>query len=202
MTTKLNDYSLMEMQARILRAEAAALTVLASQPPPGLADAARMLYKSTRGGDFIVVSGAGKSGNLARRFAATLTSLGHPAVFIHPGDAAHGEFGLVQRAGAMVCLSKSGDTEELLALARAYKAKWHRLIGIAEGGQLAGIVDLFIQCPEFPEADTTLPVPNVSLACMSALCDAIALGCARLAEDPEGALREAHPGGAIGRAMR
>ncbi len=104
------DASLLEEGRRVLRLEAAAISALAARLGDGFVRACRLL-REARGR--VVVSGIGKSGHIARKIAATLTSTGTPATFLHPVESLHGDMGIVGKDDVAILVSKSGDTAEM-----------------------------------------------------------------------------------------
>ena len=97
----------------VIETEAAALTALVSRVDARFAAACRLML-SCRGR--VVVTGMGKSGHVARKIAATLASAGTPAFFVHPGEASHGDLGMITEADMVVALSNSGETDEILTI--------------------------------------------------------------------------------------
>ena len=108
----------LERGREVLRQEAAAVAALAGRLDERFAAATR-LVAGCRGR--VIVSGIGKSGLIARKIAATLTSTGTPALFVHPVDSLHGDLGVVGREDVAIVLSKSGETEELFGLVAQLK---------------------------------------------------------------------------------
>jgi arabinose-5-phosphate isomerase len=149
----------------------------------------------------VVVTGAGKSGHIARKIAGTLCSTGTAAVFLHPVDAVHGDLGVYQAGDATVLVSKNGSSAELLALVPLLRDLRSPLIGILgnAAAPLAAHVDVLLDASVEREADPNNLAPTASAATAMALGHAlaVALMCAR------GFTREEfgrfHPGGQIGR---
>src|SRR6266852_5701089 len=106
----------------VIRIEAEALRVLADRIAGPMADAFNRAVELIYGcGGRVVVTGMGKSGIIARKIAATLNSTGTPALFMHPVEAVHGDLGMVIRGDAVLALSASGETEEILRLLATIK---------------------------------------------------------------------------------
>ncbi len=184
----------------VITAEAAALTLMASAPPPSLPDACAALPPAT-GRGLILATGLGKSGFVARRLASTFSSIGVPAAFIHPVEAHHGDSGILWSAYALVCISNSGDTDEVVSL--ALHTSPMPVISICRANsRLAGASTILLAPPDLPEAgEPDLPVPNVSICLQSALADALVMGVAALVPQSARSFRMCHPGGAIGEAI-
>src|SRR5437870_11506463 len=109
---------LVERGRRVLALEAEAIRRVAARLGPAFVAAVRLLQQAK---GRLIVSGVGKSGLIARKIAATLTSTGSPASFLHPVDSLHGDLGLVGRDDVAILLSKSGGSDELFALVNQLK---------------------------------------------------------------------------------
>ena len=149
----------------------------------------------------VVTSGIGKSGLVAQRLAATLTSIGTPAVFVHPVEALHGDLGLVGKGDVAVLVSKSGATRELESIIPTLKLLGLPILGILAGAAspLAQACDLVLSTGSPEEGCPFDLVPTSSSAAAQALGDALAMAVLEY----RGLKREDftffHPGGAIGR---
>ena len=186
-----------EAARQVIRAEAAALSVLAESPLGGLETALETLLGATLRPSFIVTTGLGKSGFAAKRLAASLSAIGAPALYIHPVDALHGDMGALALAHAVVAISRSGETAETNLF--ALHALPTPVIAITQGGNLAAFANIVLRLPDLGEARADLPLPNVSAALESALCDALVLGLAERLPDAVKFYRTVHPGGSLGR---
>ena len=130
----LDDQALLATGRRVLSAESKALSALAHGLGEPFVQAIRLL---TACSGRVVVTGMGKSGHVARKIAATLASTGTPALFVHPGEASHGDLGMIVRDDAVIALSNSGETAELTDLV-AYTRRFSiPLIAITRSGQSA-----------------------------------------------------------------
>lgn len=158
--------------------------------------AARALAHST----FIVTTGLGKSGFVARKMAATLTSLRHRAVYLHPVDALHGDSGLIDSETVVVAFSKSGETAELLRFIDIVQNIGVRVIALTtrESSSLTQRADITLNAPIEREFDNHDIVPTASTTAAMILADALAVAAASLAGDVTDALRTSHPDGSIG----
>ena len=118
--------------AELVRTEAAALEALAKRlDGPMLADfdrAVELVVRCGEGNGRVVVTGMGKSGVIAQKVAATLSSTGSPALFLHPAEAVHGDLGVLMPGDVVVALSASGETEEILRLLATLKRKGDALV--------------------------------------------------------------------------
>src|SRR5579872_7209934 len=144
----------------VVRTEATALLALAEriQGPMGDAfeKAVTVLYECA---GRAVVSGMGKSGIIARKIAATLSSTGTPAVFLHPAEAVHGDLGMLVKGDVVIALSTSGETEELLRLLTSIKRLQVKLISITGDAIYSGA----------PRTKTSLPLSTLASAADIAL---------------------------------
>lgn len=128
-------------------------------------------------GSQLVVTGLGKSGLVARKVAATMTSTGTPAIYMHPVEALHGDLGIVTRQTGMLAFSKSGNTEEVLRLMEHFKALGGPAIAVCQDhhSKMGELADVVLALPEVPEAGALNLVPTTSVTLMMALGDALAL---------------------------
>jgi arabinose-5-phosphate isomerase len=189
--------SAIALARRVVRTEAAAVAALAGRIGSEFAKAVDLL-SACRGK--VIVSGVGKSGLLAHKLAATLTSTGTPAISLHPVDALHGDSGLFQDGDVALFISKSGGSEELLALLPYLERHGIPLVCIVatKGSALAARSTVTLQTGPLREAcpmDLT-PTTSITVAQVMGDCLAVAL-LERRGFDPED-FRFLHPGGVIG----
>jgi arabinose-5-phosphate isomerase len=189
--------SAVALARRVVRTEAAAVAALAGRIGSEFAKAVDLLA-ACRGK--VIVSGVGKSGLLAHKLAATLTSTGTPAISLHPVDALHGDSGLFQDGDVALFISKSGGSEELLALLPYLERHGIPLVCIVatKGSALAARSTVTLQTGPLREAcpmDLT-PTTSITVAQVMGDCLAVAL-LERRGFDPED-FRFLHPGGVIG----
>jgi arabinose-5-phosphate isomerase len=193
--------------AALVRTEAAALEVLATRlEGPMAAPFARAVEMILRCGESngrVVVTGMGKSGIIAQKIAATLSSTGSPALFLHPAEAVHGDLGVLMPGDVVIALSASGETEEILRLLATVKRKGDALISFSCNLQstLAQASDVALDCSVEREACGLNLVPTASTTAMLALGDALAVAVSLRkgfrAED----FAELHPGGKLGKQL-
>ena len=151
----------------------------------------------------IVVMGMGKSGHIGRKIAATLASTGTPAMFVHPGEASHGDLGMVTTQDLVLAISNSGESTEFTAILPVLKRLGVRLIAITGHAQstLARHADLALDCSVEREACPLNLAPTASTTAQLALGDALAVALLDArgfrAED----FARSHPGGALGRKL-
>lgn len=192
--------SLMASGQAVLRAESRALAVLADSLDDSFARAVGLILACA---GRVVVSGMGKSGHVARKIAATMASTGTPALFVHPGEASHGDLGMIVRQDVVIALSNSGGTAELgdlIAYTRRFSIP---LIAITSGAKspLAQAADVTLLLPQEPEVGAMGLAPTTSTTMMLALGDALAVATLEsrgfTAED----FRDFHPGGKLGQTL-
>ncbi len=192
------DMGLVEAGRRILRSEAAAVDGLAERLDSAFAQAVEILHE-TRGR--VIVTGVGKSGIIARKLAATFTSTGTPATFLHPVDGLHGDLGIVSREDTGIFLSKSGATSELTGLMQ-YMVRLGLPILALTGrtdSALARNATVVLDCGVSQEACPLDLAPTSSTTATLAMGDALAMVLLeRKGFNPEDFARF-HPGGTLGR---
>jgi len=151
----------------------------------------------------VVVSGVGKSGHIGRKLAATLASTGTPALFVHAAEAAHGDLGMITPQDAVIALSYSGETSELLTVVPVIKREGTPMIAMTghPASSLARHADVHLNVHVEKEACPLNLAPTSSTTAMLALGDALAIACLDArgfgAED----FARSHPGGALGRRL-
>jgi arabinose-5-phosphate isomerase len=194
----------------VVRIEAEALRALADRiagPMAHAFDQAVNLIFSCKGR--IVVTGMGKSGIIARKVAATLSSTGTPALFMHPVEAVHGDLGMVVRGDVVLALSASGETEEILRLLATLKRLQVPLIAMTcdevagEGAisTLASAADVALDCSVAKEACSLGLAPTASTTAMLALGDALAMALAEKRGFRQEDFANLHPGGNLGKRL-
>jgi len=154
-------------------------------------------------GGRVIISGMGKSGHIARKIAATFSSTGTPAYFVHPAEASHGDMGAITSGDVLVLLSKGGETEELANLL-TYAKRFHiPMIAIAANGDstLARAADVALLLPDAPEGCAIGMAPTTSTTMMMALGDALAVALMERRGFGAEQYRDFHPGGSLGRAL-
>jgi arabinose-5-phosphate isomerase len=185
---------------KVLQTEAAAILALVDRLDERFEDAVRILLLC-RGR--VIVTGMGKSGIIARKIAATLSSTGTPAFFLHPADAPHGDFGVLQAEDIVIALSYSGETDELLRLLETIKRVGARLIGMTgdAASSLAQAADVVLDCRVSEEACPMNLVPTASTTAALALGDALAMTLLVAKGFREEDFANLHPGGKLGKRL-
>jgi len=185
----------------VLEQEAAALSQLQKSLGESFEQAILLLGK-TKGR--IVVSGMGKSGHIARKIAATLSSTGQPALFVHPAEAGHGDLGMVTADDAVLLLSKSGETPEMTTLLHYTRRFSIPLVAITAQQQstLAQMADVCLLLPQASEACPMGLAPTTSTTMMLALGDAIAIALLVNRGFSNQDFHRFHPGGNLGNQLK
>jgi arabinose-5-phosphate isomerase len=185
---------------KVLQTEADAILALIDRLDDRFEEAVRILL-DCRGR--VLVTGMGKSGIICRKIAATLSSTGTPAFFLHPADAPHGDFGVLTAEDVVVALSYSGETDELLRLLETIKRIGARLIAITGDGRssLAQAANVALDCQVSEEACPLNLVPTASTTAALALGDALAMTLLVAKGFREEDFANLHPGGKLGKRL-
>ncbi|MGE4264681.1 MAG: SIS domain-containing protein [Desulfovibrio sp.] len=148
----------------------------------------------------VVVTGIGKSGLVARKIAATLSSTGTPAFFLHPVEGAHGDLGMIRTGDVVLALSNSGETDELNTLLPALKSLGALIVGLTSGSAstLARMSDAVVEVRVPREACPMGLAPTASTTAALAVGDALAVCLMRLKDFGSKDFKRVHPGGALG----
>ncbi|MEE8500320.1 MAG: KpsF/GutQ family sugar-phosphate isomerase [Kiloniellales bacterium] len=190
----------LEAGRRVLRLEAQGLDALATSLGDGFTRVLDVLDAVT---GRITVTGMGKSGHIARKIAATLASTGTPAQFVHPGEASHGDLGMIAPGDAVLAMSNSGDTTELddiVLYTRRFAIPLVAMTAQAESA-LAEAADATIILPQAPEACPMGLAPTTSTTMMLALGDAVAIALLERKGFSAKDFQVLHPGGSLGRKL-
>jgi arabinose-5-phosphate isomerase len=198
----------------VVRIEAEALRALADRIAGPMArdfeSAIELLYTCA---GRVVVTGMGKSGLIARKVAATLSSTGTPALYLHPAEAMHGDLGMIVRGDVVVAMSASGETGEILQLLATIKRLGSPLITLtcddlcapAAAGRrrstLAQAADVALDCSVAGEACSFGLAPTASTTTMLALGDALAVSLSQKRGFKEEDFANLHPGGKLGKRL-
>ncbi len=191
---------IIERGRRVLRLEREALGTVEQRLGESFAAAVTMIAESN---GRVIVTGVGKSGLIGRKIAATLTSTGTPAIFLHPMDSVHGDLGIVGPNDIAILLSKSGESDEMLGLLEHLQGLGVRTIGIIGemGSALARLCNVALDAWVREEACPHDLAPTASTTAALALGDALAVALL----EQKGFRREdfarLHPGGALGRRL-
>lgn len=196
----MTDAELLERARRVLRAEGEAILALESRVGPEFLRAVHLLAEM-RGR--AVVTGVGKSGIIGRKIAATLTSTGTPAFFLHPVEGMHGDVGMVQREDVLLALSKSGESSELHEILTIVKRLGVAVIAFTGNGRsaLARHADVVLDTSVAEEACPFDLAPTSSSTAALAMGDALAVALLLKKGFTSEDFARLHPAGALGRKL-
>jgi arabinose-5-phosphate isomerase len=192
--------SALDLARKVLKIEAAAILGLVDRIDEHFEKAVQLLY-DCRGR--VIVTGMGKSGIICRKVAATLTSTGTSAWFLHPAEAIHGDLGAIREEDVVIALSHSGETDELIRLLESIRRIGARLIALTgePRSTLARAADVTLDCSIAEEACPMNLVPTASTTAALALGDAIAMTLLVRKGFREEQFASLHPGGKLGRRL-
>ena len=195
-----SDEAIVAAGRRVLRLEAEAVAETERRLDAAFARAVRLIAESP---GRVIVAGVGKSGLIARKIAATLTSTGTPATFLHPVEGMHGDLGLVGPSDVAILLSKSGETAELLPLLESLERFGVRTIALTanRSSSLARHADVALDAWVREEACPHDLAPTTSTTAALALGDALAVALLELKGFRSEDFARLHPGGALGRRL-
>lgn len=190
----------LELAKTVLRREAQALEFLAQTIDDTFLKAVQLLLHCQ---GRVVVSGVGKSGHIGCKVAATFASTGTPSFFVHAGEAAHGDLGMITRNDVVLAISNSGTTAELLTIVPTIKREGAKLIAMtsAPDSALARYADIHLDVGVRQEACPLGLAPTTSTTATLALADALAVACLQAKGFSADDFARSHPGGALGRRL-
>jgi arabinose-5-phosphate isomerase len=190
----------LDIARRVLQTEANAINALTERLNGDFEKAIDLLL-ACKGR--VIVTGMGKSGIICRKIAATLSSTGTSAFFLHPAEALHGDLGIVQPSDIVIAISHSGETEELVRLLEAIRRIGAKLIALtgSSASTLARAADVAIDCGIAEEACPMNLVPTASTTAALAMGDAIAMTLLERKGFKEEEFARLHPGGKLGKRL-
>ncbi len=192
--------NLLRLARQVLETEANAITALAPRLDERFNQACRLLL-ACRGR--VVVMGMGKSGHVANKIAATLASTGTPAFYVHPGEASHGDMGMITGEDVVLILSNSGETGELIIILPLIKRLGVKLIALTghANSTLAKAADVNLDVSVAQEACPLNLAPTASTTAALAMGDALAVAVFSTRGFTEEDFARSHPGGSLGRRL-
>ena len=196
----IDDAALAASGRRVLDIEARGLEAVSARINGEFSRACRVLL-ACRGR--VVCTGMGKSGHVARKIAATLASTGTPAFYVHPGEAGHGDLGMVTDADVLLALSYSGESDEILMLLPALKRQGNPLVAMTgrETSTLAREADVHLDVSVPAEACPLHLAPTSSTTASMAMGDALAVALLEARGFTADDFARSHPAGALGRRL-
>ena len=197
---KKQNRSVVALGRKVIRTEAQALSDLANRLNGNFDQAVDILFNVKRK---VIVTGVGKSGLIGQKIAATLTSTGTPAFFLHPTDALHGDLGLVRKGDAAIIISKSGETDELYELLSVLKRVGVKIIALLGklDSPLSGLADVVLDVSVKEEACPHDLVPTSSTTAALAMGDALAIALLDRRNFSPDDFACFHPGGGLGKRL-
>lgn len=195
-----NKKKILKIAKSVISKELEAISKLDSKLNNNFSDAVELILKSKAR---VIVAGVGKSANIANKIVATLNSTGQPSVFLHASDALHGDLGNIQENDVVICISKSGNTEELKSLVRMIKNLGNKIIAIC-GNKYSFLCensDFFIDSTVDKEACPNNLAPTSSTTAQLVLGDALAISLLELRNFSDADFARFHPGGSLGKRM-
>lgn len=190
----------LDLARKVLRTEAAAVLALVDRIDGDFDRAVQLLFEC-RGR--VIVTGMGKSGIICRKIAATLSSTGTSAWFLHPAEAIHGDLGAIREDDVVIALSYSGETDELIRLLESIRRIGARLIAMTgnRASTLARASDVMLNCGVDEEACPLNLAPTASTTAALAMGDALAMTLLVRKGFREEQFASLHPGGKLGRRL-
>ena len=189
-----------QLGREVIQLEAEALQTLAKRIDGQFAEACRLILACT---GRVIVTGMGKSGHIGGKIAATLASTGTPSFFVHPGEASHGDVGMITTPDIVLAISNSGETEEILTILPIIKRMGVKLIALTGGLQssLARQADAVLNTAVEKEACPHNLAPTASTTAALAIGDALAVALLKSRGFTREDFARAHPAGSLGRRL-
>lgn len=200
MTNKKTNTDILKIARETILIESKAIADLQNFLTPDFENAVRYILNSK---GRLIVTGIGKSANIATKIVATLNSTGTPAVFMHAADAIHGDLGNIQHDDTVLCISKSGNTPEIKVLTPLIKNYGNKIIALTGNpdSYLGQHADFFINSYVEKEACPNNLAPTSSTTAQLVLGDALAIALLQLRHFTSADFAKYHPGGALGKKL-
>ena len=197
----MNKFKIKKVGQEVIKLESLALSKLSKSLDKNFIRAVELISQPN---GKIIVSGVGKSGNIAAKIAASFTSTGIPAIYLNPVDASHGDMGIVEKNDISIILSNSGESHELTDLINFCKKKKIKIISITSSNKslLSKNSDINLMLPSHLEADKLQTIPTTSTTMSLALGDALCCSVLSLRKFDKRSFKELHPGGKIGKKLK
>lgn len=197
----MNKSNILKIGKEVLNIEAKAISKLSKLLDENFYKAVKLIYENS---SKVIISGVGKSGNIAAKIAASFTSTGMPSIYLNPVDASHGDMGIVEVGDILIILSNSGETHELSDLINFAKKKKIKIISITSNKKslLSTNSDINLFLPSHAEADKLGTIPTTSTTLSLALGDALCCCVLHMRNFDKKSFKELHPGGKIGKKLK
>ncbi|MGY8987974.1 MAG: KpsF/GutQ family sugar-phosphate isomerase [Flavobacteriales bacterium] len=195
-----NNKNILNIAKSVITIEKNAISQLESQLTNDFVEAVQLIFSSK---GRVIVAGVGKSANIANKMVATFNSTGQPAIFLHAADAIHGDLGNIQKDDVVICISKSGNTEEIKYLLPLIKDLGNKIISICgnSNSYLAKESNLFLNSTVEKEACPNNLAPTSSTTAQLVLGDALAVCLLKLNNFSDNDFARFHPGGSLGKRL-
>ena len=196
----MSDTKNIEIGKNVIQIEAAAVSAIADRINQQFENAVNTILDCK---GRLIVLGVGKSGLISQKIASTMASTGTPAHFVHPGDAFHGDLGMITKEDVVLMISNSGETHELIQIIPAIRKKEVSIIGMIgkEGSSLYNDVDIILDTSVEKEACTLDLAPTASTTATLAMGDALAVALFESRGFNAQDFAELHPGGSLGKKL-
>ena len=197
----MNELKIKKVGKDVIKLESIALAKLSKSIDKDFVKAVELISQNN---GKVIISGVGKSGNIAGKIAASFTSTGIPAIYLNPVDASHGDMGIVEKNDVLIILSNSGESHELSDLINFSKKKKLKIISITSTSKslLSKNSDSSLILPSHKEADKLQTIPTTSTTMSLALGDALCCSVLSLRKFDKKSFIELHPGGKIGKKLK
>ena len=197
----MNELKIKKVGKDVIKLESIALAKLSKSIDKDFVKAVELISQNN---GKVIISGVGKSGNIAGKIAASFTSTGIPAIYLNPVDASHGDMGIVEKNDVLIILSNSGESHELSDLINFSKKKNLKIISITSTSKslLSKNSDISLILPSHKEADKLQTIPTTSTTMSLALGDALCCSVLSLRKFDKKSFIELHPGGKIGKKLK
>jgi len=193
-------HKIIAVAKKTIETEGKAIMHLSSLIGDEFAEAVDYIYQSK---GRVIVTGIGKSANIATKIVATLNSTGTPAIFMHAADAIHGDLGIIQENDTVICISKSGNTPEIKVLVPLIKASGNKLMGLTSNREsfLGQQCDYVLHAYVEKEACPNNLAPTTSTTAQLVMGDALAISLLELRGFSSNDFAKFHPGGSLGKKL-
>ena len=197
----MNKSKIIKVGKEVIKLESIALSKLSKSLNKNFIEVVELISKQN---GKLIISGIGKSGNIAAKIAASFTSTGIPAIYLNPVDASHGDMGIIEKNDLLMILSNSGETHELSDLINFCKKNKLKIISITSTSKssLSKYSDINLLLPKHKEADKLQTIPTTSTTMSLALGDALCCAVLSLRKFDKKSYRDLHPGGKIGKKLK
>jgi len=193
-------HKIIEVAKKTIETEGKAIMHLSTLVGNEFAEAVDYIFQSK---GRVIVTGIGKSANIATKIVATLNSTGTPAIFMHAADAIHGDLGIIQENDTVICISKSGNTPEIKVLVPLIKASGNKLMGLTSNREsfLGQQCDYVLHAYVEKEACPNNLAPTTSTTAQLVMGDALAMSLLEIRGFSSRDFARFHPGGSLGKKL-